>query len=230
MKDDFHRSLSLLALVMAILAVALVLCGCDQPAECPSECPECPNVQYECGGFAPTMDLPAHLQVANYTQSGSCGFAATANGLESQGNGIRSLQLTTSRYGAVTPGSLVATMKAWNINYDYTDSADERWLLRCQRNRRLPIVLLRGDRRLRNGRYGGHAINFVRYDGDHVVVLDNNSPGREIRMTRARFLEKWDYLGGFALVLTDSPGPPKPPSENRYVRTLDLGCTLCSRN
>ena len=196
---------------VVIASLLMLLMGCevrieDTPCDQQQTCPDgrCPD-KYNPG---PVNRLEKALQTENYA-GGSCAHAATIDSLMAQGRADLAARWRASYSGGASLGTLRSAADRLNVDYAYTSSGDMGFLDWCSRTRRPACIFY----------YTRHAITFVGFEGGMAILLDNNKPGKEIRVGRAEFKREWDaygrsygHTGGVAFAAVYSPAPPPPTS------------------
>ena len=172
-------------------------------------------------GHAIVTPLPVHMRLENKSGMGLglCVFTSINNAALWQD--VKQLQgfrdWMTKRKGGGWPekvDSMIAEYcKEQGVSapvYVQHTGGDVAFLEKALRTGRMPSVTYDG----RDGvHYRGpiaHMVNLVYLDSQSAAILDNNYPKEILWMSRAEFLDRWKGSGGgWAVVLTDSPPPPR---------------------
>jgi len=198
-RDEFFG----LLLMFAILAgVALVVCTQPDPHQPPAGqvCPDgqCPLVPSRLA--IPPADFPAEIRTKNYGRGGSCMHASMItllrwHGLDDWADWWR------SRYAHGESGrGLIHKAEAAGLRIAYEANGDTAFLEWCSRTRRGAVMPYMSK----------HALNFVRFEGDRAVLLNNNHVGEYLYVPREKFVKEWQRRGGFALTLVYPTATPPP--------------------
>lgn len=177
--------------VAAVLICGLLaFCGCS-PAATSS-----PPVML---GKIPLADIPVSLRTRNYA-GGSCYHAATGDVLTAQDR-PKTAEWWCAKYrGGETTVGIVAKANREGLRVAYTSNGDASFLDWCSRTRRPAAIYY----------YSSHAVTFLGFDQGYAVLINNNSPSREVRIPKAEFLSRWRGYGGDAVTVVYSPILPTP--------------------
>jgi hypothetical protein len=157
----------------------------------------------------PPIEVPVSLRHANYSQQGSCAYAAAETLLALHGKDSLARWVAAHYAGGVVPGpsrqwpSLIGLAESLGVPYDFATSdgktVDGHWL-QCVSDRRLGAVIhWAGYDRRGCLDWGNHAVCFLGFDADgYAWILDENYPETYQRLPRAEFLWIWQMSGGDA--------------------------------
>jgi hypothetical protein len=159
----------------------------------------------------PPAALPESLRQKNWIGSqgeGSCHHAAFCDVLRRQDMPEMAGWWRRHNGNGSHTASLVAKAERVGIKMAFTKDGDVKFLDWCTRTGRSAAVYWPGSSEL-------HAITFNGFNGPWAYVTDNNSPSRQVRMTKTEFLRKWRSVGGHALTVMHTPIAPKPWIQGR---------------
>ncbi len=193
----------LLAPNILVLYLLVGLAGCDGTLPAPTVRP-LPAPPLE----SPACNFPAELRQRNWVAAngeGSCVFASLCNHVQWL-NDPRLAQVIRGRFaGGEYSSGVRAKLDSLGVAYQYTESADGRFLDWCSATRRGAILWWKP----------AHCCTFVGWvtspDGrQFAAILDNNYPDKFELTERGQFMRLWAGYGGFALAVTADPTIPVP--------------------
>lgn len=194
------------SLIVGFLLLSLMV-GCDSQNQNAMTYPA-PKKEY------PTANLPRKLWQPNWTNTGSCVFAATCDILRWQGQFKKAKRIRNNYGGGATLGRICSVLDHEKVRYAYTNRPDVAFLERACETRRGCIVTInvgKGSYHYTTADMGYHCVALVHLDDEWAGIIDNNIHDRVVWMKREKFLSYWRASPGWALAPVYTPTSPRIP-------------------
>ena len=176
-----------------LLALTLLVAGCDAPAALSKKNAE-----------RPVVNVPLALRQHNWFGSngeGSCAHATMISLLRWQGRS-KTADYWRQNYGSGEwPEDLAAKFDGAGVRYAYVTNGDVRFLEWACRTRRGCGITVLG---------GAHMVALVHLDEKWAALLDNNDVATFRWVPRASLIAEWKASHGWAVTPIYSPAAPLP--------------------